>query len=120
MLLSEKGVQLNGDNVDYFIRNGQIGWAIVALIVGGPASWKFFDYVGKFFSRRFDNRDEMLKQMLDSQAREMDIRLAEAQSRTAIANALTDSAKAHIEAAKAHAAQSDAIVELARSVGAGK
>jgi len=109
MLLAEKGAELNGENVDYFIKNGQLGWAIVALVIGTPASIKFFDFIGKFFARRFDNRDDLLKQMLDAQTREMEIRLAEANSRTAIAKALEESAKAHMKS-------SESIAELAQAI----
>lgn len=105
--------------VEYFIKTGHVWPALMAIIVGLPATWKGFELIGRFFSRRFDNRDELVRHLVDSQTTEMNIRLAEAHSRTAIAESLTKSAEAHLRAADAHNNQCDAILELARNI-AGK
>ena len=100
--------------VEYYLRNGQVGWALFAIILGLPASWKMLGLIGKFFARRFDNRDDLVKHLVDAQTKEMSIRLAEANSRTAIAESLTKSAEAHLKAADAHQKQCEAMMELAR------
>jgi hypothetical protein len=94
---------------DIGISNGQLMASAVAVILGAPASVKLFDVLGKFVSRRFDNRDDLFRQMIEAQGKEMEIRLAEAKSRTAIAEALERSANAHLAA-------SESIVKLAEAL----
>lgn len=106
----------NPATADYIVKtavaNGHLWPAIVAIVVGLPSTWKALGLIGRFFARRFDNRDELVQQFVQMQAREMDIRLEEAKSRQMIADALSKSAEAHQSAAEAQARSAGQFLEL--------
>lgn len=80
--------------VEYYLKNGQIGWALAAIIVGMPASWKALGFVGKFISKRFDNRDEMLDRLMRSHEQEIQVRMKETEASKENAQAMREMAEA--------------------------
>jgi HEPN domain-containing protein len=94
--------------VEYYLKNGQMGWALAAIIIGMPASWKALGFVGKFISKRFDNRDEMLDRLMKSHEQEIHVRMKEAE-------AAHEATQASRETAQAMREMAEAILELAHS-----
>lgn len=80
--------------VEYYLKNGQVGWALAAIIVGMPASWKALGFVGKFISKRFDNRDEMLDRLMRSHEQEIQVRMKETEAAKETAQAMREMAEA--------------------------
>ena len=80
--------------VEYYLKSGQLSWALVALIIGMPASWKTLGMIGRFIARRFDNRDELVTHLLEAQTKEHQIRMLEAEGNKALGDGLKSLAAA--------------------------
>jgi hypothetical protein len=81
-------------SIEEHIGKGQLVWALAAMIIGMPASWKTLGLIGRFMSRRFDNRDHLVEMLVEGQAKEHEVRMAEASALKSLADAQSRTADA--------------------------